>query len=90
MSQFGSSSNTSKGFNEAKSPGGGGVSMDTAKTMRGGTNTALSQGDPKYKSVSTGQNDASKMAHTKDKGSNWSKLQSMDKTEFGGKTGGPV
>ncbi len=90
MSQFGSSSNTSNGFNEAKSPGGNGVSMDTAKTMRGGTNTDVPQGDPKYKSANTGQNDATKMANTKDKMSNIGKLNGMDKTEFGGKTARPL
>lgn len=47
MSNFGSSSNTSKGFNEIKRPGAGGPNVNGSRTMYGGTNTSVSQGEPK-------------------------------------------
>lgn len=76
---FGSSANTSKGFNELKAPGTGGVSMNTAVTMRGGTNENVSQGEPSAKNVS-GSN--VKQASGNDQGSINSKLSSMDKGEM--------
>lgn len=58
MSDFGSSSNTSKGFNEIKSAGGNGAKVDSSKSMYGGTNEGGVRQDPKYKTISTGQNDS--------------------------------
>lgn len=90
MSEFGSSSNTSKGFNEISRPDGGGVSMDTSKTMYGGTNTPMPQGDPKATMINTGQNNPTTVARADSEDATLSKLSSMDKSGMGGKVGRPL
>jgi len=67
-------------YNEIKSPGGNGVSMDTAKTMRGGTNTPVAQGDPKYKSMNG--DGVTKGPQGNSLESNVSRMDAMDKSGF--------
>jgi hypothetical protein len=90
MSDFGSSSNTSKGYNEISSPGAGGKSMDTSKTMTGETNTPVNQSDMKAKMIATGKNDPTGVMSSTNEQANVSRLASMDKSGFGGKVAKPL
>lgn len=65
---------------EIKSPGANGVSMDTAKTMTGGTNTAVAQGDLKSKSLNG--DGVTSVAKGTNKDANVSKMNSMDKSGY--------